>query len=244
MATLTVYPDANPETTTVDGFVFRSSAISTWSGIRDGVGTGFDDTTLQNYVIYIQSDFLADTYRKIIRGIFLFNTSSIGAGSTITAAVLSLYGIAKTDPAGWTPNIDIYTSNPASNTALAAADYTTLGTTSQTGSPITYANFTNSVYNDFTFNATGISNISKTSISKFGVRNANYDAANTPPTYIASEISSISVSYAEDTGTTRDPKLVVTYSSGWTHNYLGVANANISTIDGISKSNISKVSGA
>jgi len=103
------------------------------------------------------------------------------SSADISAAVLSLYGRNKTDDLSITPNVDIYTSAPASNTALANGDFDSLGSTSQTGSPITYADFSISGYNAFTFNSTGRGNISKTGISKFGSRNANYDVANSAP---------------------------------------------------------------
>jgi hypothetical protein len=82
------------------------------------------------------------------------------------------------------------------------------------GSPITYANWSTSAYNDFTFNATGIGNVSKTGFSKFGVRNPNYDVANTPPTWSSGVTSHMQCYFSDEAGTTSDPKLVVTYSLG------------------------------
>jgi hypothetical protein len=146
------------------------------------------------------------------RYIALFDTSALTAAAAISAAVLSLYGDDKGNALGCSPNIDIYTSAPASNTALVAGDFDCLGTVSQTGSPITYAAWSITGYNAFTFDATGRGNISKTGISKFGARNANYDVANTAPSWVTNVDSYVTALNADSAGTANDPKLVVTYT--------------------------------
>lgn len=210
--TLTAYPDAHPETTTVDGYIKRDVASESWATIHDSTGNEVDDTSTVLTVIRITGDSASNMWEAIARSIFLFNTASIDDAATISAAVLSLYGFGKTDGLSATPNIDIYTSTPASNTALANGDYLQIGTTSQTGTPVTYSGWSTSAYNAFTFNGTGIGNVSKTSVSKFGARNANYDVANTPPTW-SSAASFMQCYFADESGTTNDPKLVVTYST-------------------------------
>jgi len=88
-----------------------------------------------------------------------------------------------------TPDIDIYTSTPAINTSLVAGDYQQIGSTSQTGAPISYADWSTTGYNDFTLDAVGLGNINKTGISKFGVRNANYDVSGSPPNWDTENVS-------------------------------------------------------
>lgn len=66
--------------------------------------------------------------------------------------------------------------------------------------------------NAFTFNATGLGNIAKTGISKFSARNANYDAANVAPTWSSLQRSALEAFYADNGGSTNDPKLVVTFT--------------------------------
>lgn len=213
MATLTVYPDPDPEVTSVDGFASRTGVDETWGNITTGAGNSSDASGASANIIQISSSATANQWATLSRGILLFDTSALGSSANISAAVLSLYGNAKIDLLGITPDIDIYTSTPASNTAVANGDYSQLGSVSQTGSPITYAGWTNGAYNDFTFNATGIGNISKTGISKFGARNANYDVANSAPTYSASSTSRINAIMADTAGTSTDPKLVITYTT-------------------------------
>lgn len=209
--TLTVYPDAGTGNTTVDGTVsgWDSSTEKTWSWLVSASGkcayATFDSLSV--------SATAGETgWYGLSRGIFTFDTSSITSSGTISAAKISLYKRDKLDQNNWQPDIDIYTSSPASNNNLQASDYSQIGTISQTGNPITYSAWGEG-YNDFTFNATGRGNISKTGISKFGIRNANYDVANIEPTHPGSVSSFILGAWSSDyTGTTRDPKLVVTYT--------------------------------
>ena len=214
-ATLTAYPDAHVESATVDGYVTRENLDETFTTLRNGAGNASGDADTSALFCGVTSSTTLNQFATIVRSIFLFDTSGIDDLSTVTAAVLSLAGTSQADtftvPAA--PDIDIYASTPASNTALANADYAQIGTVSQTGSPITYAGFNTSGYNDFTFDATGRGNVSKTSISKFGARNANYDVANSAPTWSSGKVARFVGSFADVTGTTSDPKLVVTYAS-------------------------------
>ena len=212
-ATLTSYPDADPETNTVDGPVATVGGGNfAWAIIRDYVGNVADDDVAIDAATAISSNTTA--WDTIVRGIFLFDTSALTSGAAISAATLSLSGYSKSDsfsPAlSW--DVNVYLSNPASNTALAGDDYSTLGTTAFSSS-VTYANWTiDGSYNAFALNASGISNISKVGISKFGARNATNDAANVEPTHSASSAAFLGMYYADQTGTDNDPKLVVTYT--------------------------------
>lgn len=211
--TLTVFPDPHPETTTVDGVVGRSTANETWGTIRSGAGTTSDDISSLVFPT-IGSGSLTDRWAGIVRTILLYDASALTAAANISAATLSLVYLFKTDALVITPDQDIYTTTPASNTALVNADYGQFGSVSQTGSPVSYADVdvSGTAYTPFPFDATGIGNISKTGISKFGLRNASYDAANVSPTWSASKFSTFFLAMAENSGSLLDPKLVVTYT--------------------------------
>lgn len=211
--TLTTYPDANPETTSVDGFVKRSGVSEAWGAIRAGAGVASDDSSsLDGTMVRFVATAVLDQWDTLARAIALFDTSPLGATAVISAATLSMWLTNKTDTLGDAPDLDIYTSTPASNTALVAADYAQLGAVSQTGAAMTYAAMTINAYNDFVFNATGLGNISLTGVSKFGLRNANYDVANVAPTWLATNLSAINCDYADAAGLANDPKLVVTFT--------------------------------
>jgi len=210
-STLTAYPSPG---VTVDGYVARSSVDEPWGTLISGAGNSKDDAST---ALFMEIDAAATTnqWRGLVRIIFLFDTSALGASASISAATLSLYGLDKQDFLSIAPDLNIYTSTPASNTVLANADYAQVGSTAQCDSPVSYAGWTNSAYNDFSLNATGRGNISKTDISKFGARNANYDVAAVAPTWSSGSLFCyFQVASSDTAGTTQDPKLVVTYTTG------------------------------
>lgn len=209
--TLTAYPDPSTGATTVDGIVGRNDVSEAWSTIRSGAGTSAGAGDVTNYAFFIQAAATSGQWQHLRRGVYLFDTSAIGVSGSITAATLSLYGVAKSDDLGITPSCDIYTTTPAANNNLAAADFGQFGTTSQTTGAIAYGSLSASAYNDWTLSATGRGNISQTGVSRFGTRNGNYDADNVAPTWSDSLQSWFEVYQADQTGTTNDPKLVVTY---------------------------------
>lgn len=211
-STLTAYTGWN--TSPMSGTVWRSSYGSneSWATLKAGAGNNNDIGDGSVIAMSIQDS--TDIWYSLKRSIFCFDTSSLPDDATISATVMSLYSAGKGDNCSITPNVDVYTATPGSTSAPANSDYGQIGTTSQTGSPITYANWTASQYNDFTFNSTGIGNVSKTGISKFGCRNATYDAGSTTPTWSSgsNRASYLSATFG-GVGTSQDPKLVVTYTT-------------------------------
>jgi hypothetical protein len=232
------------ENSPVDGYVYHVQANQTWATIRNGAGTSAFSTDTGADFIGVVAGANSNTWSNIIRSIFLFDTSTLTSGATISAAVMSLYGYKKYDtfnvPAA--VDVDIYTSTPNSNSVLVAGDFTQIGTTSQTGSPITYDNFSITGYNAFTLNATGKGNISKTGISKFGARNANHDVANSAPTYSASAYSTLRCYFADNA--TNKPKLVVTYTSVVAPTVTTQAVSNIAKTTATGNGNITATGGA
>jgi hypothetical protein len=208
----TFYPDAHAETSSVDGWVRRYAPNSTWSAIRDGSGEAADDSEA-----YLKLEIYAGTssgyWSCLWRTAILFDTSSLPDGAVISAATLSVYGGIKNDAPGWAPTTNVYSSNPASNTQLAASDYNTFGATAFCDSAIAYASFNTGGYNDFALNAAGITAISKTGVTKLGLRFASYDVANAAPTWVNSGDSYV-FPWSADKGTGYKPKLVVTYTTG------------------------------
>jgi len=211
--TLTAFPDAGSGATTVDGEVARLGAVSeTWATIRAGAGN-FNRTagfgTGQCYAFYFVADSAGD-WDSLLRYIATFDTSSMGAGATVSTATLSLKGQAKLDPASNTPDCNIYGATPVANNTLADADYGQVGTTAFS-TAVAYASLSTSAYVDWVLNASGLANISVTGISRFAAKNDNKDAANVEPAESTNE-TSWTIESADFTGTSSDPKLVVTYT--------------------------------
>lgn len=201
--TLTVYPDANA----IDGYVQRSGSNEQLATIIAGAGTGNKYSTTELFC-ELQNGYAGNNnnYNSLFRSILLFNTGSLGTDATISGAVLSTYYKAKQNLGG----VYIVSSNPASDTALANSDYGNLGTTSF--GYLADASISASQYNDFTLNASGLSAISKTSLSKFGMK-IDIDFTGTGDGATGNGYDRYYNFYSSRrTGTANDPKLVVTYT--------------------------------
>lgn len=210
-ATATFYPDAHAESSSVDGAVARDTQTYTWATIRNSAGTYADDDNAYTGIV-IDED-VASYYTYLSRGIAIFNTATLPDNATITSATLSLYGYSKLDENNWQPNVNIYSVTTASSTAIGTGDYlyTNFGTTAYS-TAIAYNNWSVSGYNTFTLNSSGLAHISLTGVTKFGIRNANYDVANNPP-FLDNDIGSTYLFWytADQAGTSYDPVLTITY---------------------------------
>jgi hypothetical protein len=216
-STLTAYPDADPETNTVDGYVEHYGAGNfSWATLRAAAGANARGGWDYDIVHVIVSGSSNTLWNLMGRSIFLFDTSTLTSGASISAAVMSIYGYSKQDQNVITPSTMLYTSAPATDTAVVSGDFDSLGAVAQSDTAITYAGWSVTAYNDITLNSTGIGNISKTGITKYGCRSGNYDGPNSEPSYTWVAIDSwseVSGYYADQDGTANDPKLVVTYST-------------------------------
>lgn len=208
IATADFNPDANPESTSVDGYVSRENIDETFVNQRTGGGNQASDSNTYLYQHFRYSGTSGQNY-YIRRIICLFDTSSLGSGVTITATDFKLYGIAAVSEGIDAESFDICSSNPANNTGLATGDYdyNDFGTTSFGNK--TMATFNASGINTIALNASGIANISKTGISKFGTRD-HRDLSNSAGTWGSFDRTHFNISSA-DNGS-NEPTLTVTYS--------------------------------
>lgn len=207
----TFYPDAHAESTSVDGYVYQSSTNVDWSALIADVGSAFNDSATTTYMGEVAGT-TTDKWNILYRAIYLFDTSGLDDSAIISAATLSLRGQGKfSGNAVAYPNMNIYSSNPASNTELAAGDYDSLGSTAFS-TAITYANWlTTTTFNDFALNASGLAAITVSGVSKFGTRSPNYDVAASAPTWVSSDSSNLRA-WSSEKGAGYKPKLVVTYT--------------------------------
>ncbi len=219
---LTFYPDADPETATVDGHIYRYYINSSWADIVAGAGHVAEPSTNPVYIRMSAGD-QSGKWDSLYRVFALFDTSSL-SGATISSAIMSVRGQSKADGNSAAPSLNTYSSNPASNTTLVAADYAEVGSTAFSDSPVAYADFSVTSYNDMSFNSAGLAAINKTGISKFSFR-FDYDATGTEPNWVQDAHTYCRV-YAAEQGADYQPKLVVTYTSG-------VVNYDISLSPGI-----------
>lgn len=146
----------------------------------------------------VGQNFASPTY-SIYRNYFYFDTSSLTADASISAANLYIYGTADYSLT------DFYIRLVAWNegTAFSSGDYDGLGTT-------VYASLDTSVWSSSSYNTLAFTNtttISKTATTNMGLRSSR-DIAGTAPT----QREYVSYYAVEQTGTANDPYLEVTYT--------------------------------
>lgn len=220
--TTTVYPDANVESTSVDAYMVRNNggggSTEAFSTIRAGAGTGSDDTAASSIAADLfAGSGAANTYQTLYRAIYVFDTSSIPDTDSISAATISVCSRStKVDQLGGNGAVGITDGTSASNTAIANSDFesNTSGTRNADTDIDVGSWAADSVYNDWTLNATGIANISKTGVSKFTTK-LGFDIDNTTTGLTwGSSGEILARSYnADKAGTSCDPKLVVTHAA-------------------------------
>ncbi|MCK9370818.1 hypothetical protein M0R04_12990 [Candidatus Dojkabacteria bacterium] len=207
MATLTVYPDANPETNTVDATISENTDETLANKIAAASGTSVNPSSTSLYV-YLESNATSQHYAYLQRTILLFDTSALPTGATISAAKLGLYVVTSAD--GLTgQTFNIVSSAPASNNDVVVGDYDSLGTT-KFSSDINVGGQTTSAYLEISLNAAGIATISDSGITKLGLRLTS-DGLGGSVTWAASQTTILQVNSADGTN---KPYLEITYSTG------------------------------
>lgn len=195
----------------------------------EGTGGATVDSTATTMQVYsfcrTDVDGVAGLNRS--RQVFVpFITSSIPAGATISSGSFNFYATSATDDFG-SGTIKLVQTTQATHTTLATSDYEAMGTTPASDSThIITGTITTSAYNAFTLNASGrgfvkrsgeASTCSATSgITCFGIEETN-DINNTPlfcdgSTPNTTYTMQVTMSTSENTGTSQDPYLSVTYT--------------------------------
>lgn len=230
MATLTVNPQSG---TTVQGSVSNSNSNwSTCRGATDGNETFVDSASINP----IWTQYNGVTY-KIKRGFFLFDTSSLGAGATISSAVISFAGTGTAETNDFTDTFHIVSSSPASNTTLDNADFDQVGSTSFGSMNVGDWAQSLNTYNNITLNASGIAAINKTGITKFATR-TGLDLNNTTPGG-----AGITAIECKGSGVSNMPKLVITYTTTNIKTVNGLDVASVKTVNGLAIASVKSING-
>ena len=217
----TFRPDAHTESSSVDGYARAPESSQSWSTIRDASGNASDDsgTSLIVFLGY-GIDGGSNQWNRNFRVIIVFDTSSIPDADTITAAVLSTVGLSGTLVDQHSGSVSMCEGASSSSTAIVNGDYESnkgkdLVATAAALSGIT-AN--GSAYTDFTLSSDGRDYISKDGVTKFSSQ-IEADRANSEPSGMSAgteKISRVDWASADTSGTSSDPKLVVTHASAFT----------------------------
>ena len=217
LASITVNPDAHPETNSVDGTVYRQVGTEeTWATIIAGAGTHADDTTgASGLKPEARTDNATDKFTELYRACAFFYTASLTASATIQSAVESFYANTSTrDNAVWFEvGVRLVTTSHSATTSLATGDFAVAnwGSTAIATDKAITTDWTTSAYNDYTL--TDTSSISKTGLTRHGLR-LDKDCSGDLPTRSVTFGSSVHArSQSSDTGSNL-PKLVITYTLG------------------------------
>jgi hypothetical protein len=223
--TSTFYPDPDAESTSVDGYV-RSDQLPgvSWASIHaettitntGGLGGAFPSTATSDYPGIGVYGYNSNTRWVLSRAFFLFDTSSIPDTDSIDSATFSFYitGKENSDNDG-EDFFNVIQTSPASNTDLVAGDFDQCGAVSnptEGATRVDMGSLSTSAYNDWTLDATGRGWIDKSGITKLGLREG-HDILNSTPS-VSNSGNQIQGRFADYTGTSSDPKLVVVHSAG------------------------------
>ena len=195
---------------TLNDAYITNTAVDTWANVRNAAtGTGIDTTSSYGALAAgIQTP--AGTM-LIRRSIFVYDTSSIPDSDTIDSATNSHYIIdsssSDNDGDDW---INIYLATPADPAVLVTGDYDQVGEVAQ-ATQIDITSIATGAYKDWTLNATGLGNISKTGNTILGAREG-HDVLNSEVLTDASG-NIVNSRHADTAGTTQDPKLVVVHAA-------------------------------
>lgn len=214
--TSTFYPDPDPETTSVDGYVFYDCPAPGEFFVQvrgaSGYGSTGADAGSGIFARLLASATVNNQYLTMIRGVTVFDTSAIPDADAILSGSVSLWVDAVSSDNG-NQSIALCAGTTASSTALAAGDYTgNVNNTTELATSVDLTGIAAGGYLTMALNASGLANLSKTGVSKFSQRLSG-DRANQNPALNATEDALISILSAEDSGTTHDPKLTVVHGT-------------------------------
>ncbi len=184
-----------------DGFIF--AAGNSYSAVHQAPSGTLRCGEPQLCVGQVEQLIIPPSF-NILRGALFFDTSSLPDDATINSAVLSLYGTSDNSSA----DFDItMVDGSGLNQPLQDTDYGYLGSQNVSGGSFNTSGFSTLGYNDIPLNETGLGWISKTGITKLGLRSSRDIAAIAPST-----LEFVTV-YPSEEGEGYRPKLVVTYTT-------------------------------
>lgn len=176
------YPDADPEVTTVDGFI-QCNSVSPWNwfACHSGPANVVDSGGLQMHLI-IQSGDADSPWWILSRAVALFDTSAIPLGSDILSARLRLRRSYLAYPPEWdSSSTSIVFAWPTVNTHLSFADYSKFATVRFTNT----VGITDPLDGDgfwrYDFKDEALIWIIAGGITRLGIRESAHDIANRPP---------------------------------------------------------------
>lgn len=202
MATLTIFSDNG------DGWVDNNNA--TYATARSaGTGTSANSGNTSIDASIVSRSILFGGLYYSNRGFFPFDTSVLGSGATVTGATMGQYIEVSAVYNTNSDSLSVVQTSQASTSSLATTDFGSVTFTD--GGSKTLASF--SVANQYwtwTLNGTGLGWINKTGFTKIGLMSLN-EINNTTPTGL-NQLGGPWY-FSDNTGTSKDPYLTITYTT-------------------------------
>ena len=236
---------------TSDGYVRMID--SSWSDTRDATAGSEVNSTAHGQNSAVQASTVKGGQYAIARSFFYFNMS--GVSGTVSEATLNLFGYSNSDSVADYFVVKSTHATSAGDAALGTDDYDTItgwdtstsadgnGAGDQESNVTKYSSeitsWSTSGYNSITLNAQARSDMVGNAFFAICVMNSTSDLRDITPTGGFSN----AMFYANRLGVARDPKIVYTIATGYGEDIMGVASANIATVNGIATANISEVIG-
>jgi hypothetical protein len=198
---------------TSDGFLGPNGFPNlTYSQLR-GTASNYNDKTGTTSRVYIYANATGSgKWQTLMRGYIEFNTSALPDDATINSAIVGLYGTGTTTHYAGYPLYGITRFNPATNGTVANGDFLTTSDDYLSDTKINNSEWSTTSYNNFTLNAAGLANVSKTGWTNYAWRDS-WDVLNdtTGLTWDGSTTVLAYIRTAE--ATTNKPFIEVTYTT-------------------------------
>jgi hypothetical protein len=223
LTALVVSPDVGAGGGPCDGYIARYvTAGNSFSNIRTGAGTSVSNTTTAGTMARLGCHGTnTDEFLTIRRAGFSFDTSAVGAGSTVSTVRFNAYAANaysfNTYDAFDTISYMLYLVefNPVYPATIETTDYNSFGTDVWGG--VGYDGWVGvDGYNEF--HLIDVANLNKSGTTSLGVL-LDSDFNNTALTWKAGADFAVGVRWADYTGTASDPYLTVNYTPAVTTVY-------------------------
>lgn len=191
-----------------DGGLWRENANETYAAIRVGAGTTASLTGATK-ACYIVAKTTSPNFGEMDRVYLQFNTSDIPDDAIIDSAILGVSANTKSNNLG-SPTYGITRFRPTTNGTTVKGDYNRTDDEYLSDTQIAYSSLSSS-YNNFSLNSLGLSNVSKTAYSNYMVRDSWDVSGVFGGSWSSGASTYVNFNMSEQTGTTRDPFLEVTY---------------------------------
>ena len=207
--TTTTYPGV----TSLDGYTAKTgTATNTWSGLRGGNGTAATSTVESPITSVLTANTTSNFWRSMYRLIYNFDTSILPDDVTITSSTFGVYFDTGAYLNSWpaTSTLNLTQAYTANSTTLINSDFeNNVSYTTRMSTDKLISSFS-AGYINFSLNADGLANISKTGLSKFAMK-SNWDLDNAPPTWISGGNIRL-LFYTSESGLSVTPYLTIEYT--------------------------------